>query len=83
MNIFAVCAVIAAALIMTLVYSRTRHPVLYAFIGTAAGCCTLVLMKTFLGGSDTSVSFLSAAAAAIFGVPGAVLSMVLPLISGR
>ena len=80
MNTMTVTAVLIAALIMTLIYSRTRHPVLYCFLNTLAGCCALILMKTVFTGSAENISFLSASAAAVLGVPGALLGMILPLL---
>lgn len=69
--------VVISAAVMTAFYCRTEHPKMYAFLNTAAGLAVLTA-ESFLSGNMFG-SF-GAALAAVFGMPGAALHIMLGML---
>lgn len=66
-----------SAAVMTAVYCHTDHPKMYAFINTAAGLAVLIA-ESFLSGG--TFGYFAAALAAVFGMPGALLHILLGML---
>lgn len=58
-------------LVITEIYSRTKHPKLYAFLNIIAGSGSLVILQALTAGFPITVY--NSAFSAILGVPGTVL----------
>ncbi len=68
----------ALALIMGEIYTRTKHPKLYALLNTAAGVGCMLLAQFCLNGTIRVNSF-NGAVSGILGVPGAILCAILQI----
>lgn len=66
--------------IVTEIYIRTRRPKLYAFLNSAAGVGTMLLMQYIAGGF--AVNAYNSALSAILGIPGAVLLFIVNITGG-
>ena len=60
------------AVIMSEVYSKTKHPKLYALLNTAAGAGSLILSQLVLKG-EICINSYNCAFSGILGIPGAIL----------
>ena len=69
----------AAGVIMAVLYSKTAHPELYAFINIAAGAGSLVL-SGYAAGSLSGINTFSAAVSVILGIPGTVAQRLIGMI---
>lgn len=63
----------AAAVLMACIYSRTKHPKLYAFINICAGASSLILSEILMHSSLENINFYNTALSVILGVPGTLL----------
>ncbi len=69
-----------AAVIMAVIYSRSRCPKTYAFVNTAAGVISLAACEMLFSGSLDEIDIWDTALSAIFGVPGTMLHALIKLI---
>lgn len=67
--------------IVTEIYVRTRRPKLYAFLNSAAGIGSMLLIQYITEGGF-AVNAYNSALSAILGVPGGVLLFILNIVGG-
>ena len=72
--------VCTAAIIMAVIYSRSRCPKLYAFINTAAGVISLAACEMLFAGNLDGIDIWDTALSAVLGIPGTMLHALLKLI---
>ena len=69
-----------SAVIVAVIYSRSRCPKLYALINTAAGILSLAACEMLFTGNLNGIDIWDTALSAILGVPGTMLHALLKLI---
>lgn len=71
----------ALGVIVAEIYARTRRPKLYAFLNSAAGVGSMLLVQ-YMTGNGFLVNAYSSALSAILGVPGAALLFIINVTGG-
>ncbi len=69
----------AAALLTTELLARTKRPKRYAVLNAAAGIAALLTVSSVLEGAPQA-SWCTVGLSAVLGVPGAALSLLLPML---
>ncbi len=68
-----------SAFVTALMYKRTEHPKLYAFVGALAGAASLAAAEMLMNGSIGGINIYNAALSVFLGVPGTLLHCLLKI----